>query len=341
MKQTKVSKVSQKGLLGAVSQAKMIYTSLRDGGIAVPEVNEEGLSEADSLFTYLNAIYGVVGKEGIPVKTVEVPVVPSPSSPSPSSPKQEAPKPVPVSAAVQIPAFNLKSWKEDLKKTAVQAFLDADNQRRAKQEAERLESGKMSAEQWIETKAEAVVNLGSNYKGIAEHYSAIIEDYDEVMKTANQMRKTFVDSNQKVSDSLSSLDETLKPLVPVAQEAFESFKMTHWKLFKRWFKRWLERCKDNPRWKNPYTYAYIFIGLVFMLSVYSNIDLRIKNSRLLNENQTHRMVDVLMEVYPVYRKERAMVENFIEDKGVKYSWDKVLEMRARVDSVEAAKAKQK
>ena len=29
------------------------------------------------------------------------------------------------------------------------------------------------------------------------------------MKTANQMRKTFVDSNQKVSDSLYSLEETL------------------------------------------------------------------------------------------------------------------------------------
>ena len=341
MKQTKVSKVSQEGLLGAVSQAKMIYTSLRDGGIAVPDVDDEGLSEGDSLFTYLNAIYGTVGKDGIPVKTVEVPVVQSPSSPSPSFPKQEVPKPVSVPAYAQVPAFNLKSWEEDLTKTAVQAFLDADNQRRAKQEAERLESGKMSAEQWIETKAEAVVNLGSNYKRISEEYSTIINDYDEAMKAANQMRKTFVDSNQKVSDSLSSLDETLKPLVPVAQEALESFKMTHWKLFKRWFKRWLERCKDNPRWRNPYTYAYIFIGLVFILSVYSNIDLRIKNSRLLHENQTHRMVDVLMEVYPVYRKERTMVQEFIDHQGLSYTWDKVLEMRARVDSVEAVKAKLK
>lgn len=343
MKDMRQTKVSQEGLLGAVSQAKMIYTSLRDGGIAVPEVNEEGLSEADSLFTYLNAIYGAVGKDGIPVKTVEVPVAlpPSPPSPSPSFTKQEAPKPLSVPASAQVPAFNLKSWKDDLKKTAVQAFLDADNQRRALQEAERLESGKMSAEQWIETKAEAVVNLGSKYKENSEHYSAIIDDYNEAMKTANQMRHTFVDSNQKVSDSLSSLNNTLKPLVPVAQEALESFRMTHWKLFKRGFKRWLERCKDNPRWKNPYTYAYIFIGLVFMLSVYSNIDLRIKNSRLLQENHTHRMVDVLMEVYPVYRKERTMIENFIGDKGVKYSWDKVLEMRAKVDSVEAVKTRQK
>ena len=188
MKQTKVSKVSQEGLLGAVSQAKMIYTSLRDGGIEVLEVNDEGMSEGDSL---------------------------------------------------------------------------------------------------------------------------------------------------------SSLNDTMKPLILVAQEALESFRMTHWKLFKRWFKRWITRCKDNPRWKNPYTYAYIFIGLVFMLSVYSNIDLRIKNSRLLHENQTHRMVDVLMEVYPVYRKERTMVQEFIDNQGLSYTWDRVLEMRARIDSLEVAKAKQK
>lgn len=337
MKDMRQTKVSQEGLLGAVSQAKMIYTSLRDGGIAVPEVNDEGMSEGDSLFTYLNAIYGAVGKDGIPVKTVEVPVAQPYSSPSPSFTKQEAPKPVSVSASSPIPAINLKKWEDDLTKSAVRAFLDADNQRRAQQEAERLESGKMSAEQWIETKAEAVVNLGSKYKENSEHYSAIIDDYNEAMKTANQMRQTFVDSNQKVSDSLSSLDATLKPLVPVAQEALESFKMTHWKLFKRWFKRWFERCKDNPRWKNPYTYAYIFIGLVYMLSVYSNIDLRVKNSRLLNENQTHRMVDVLMEVYPVYRKERTMVQEFIDNQGLSYTWDKVLEMRARVDSVEVAR----
>lgn len=339
MKDMRQTKVNQEGLLGAVSQAKMIYTSLRDGGIAVPEVNEEGLSEADSLFTYLNAIYGAVGKEGIPVKTVEVPVVPSPSSPS--FPKQVAPKPVPVPASVQIPAFNLKSWKDDLKKTAVQAFLEADNQRRVQQEAERLASGKMSPEQWIETKAEAVVNLGSKYKEHSEHYSTIIGDYNEAMKTANQMRKTFVDSNKNVSDSLSSLNNTMKPLVSVAQDALNTYRMTHWKLFKRWFIRWLSRCKDNPRWKNPYTYAYIFIGLVFMLSVYSNIDLRIRNSRLLNENQTHRMVDVLMEVYPVYRKERTMVQEFIDNQGLSYTWDRVLEMRARIDSLEVAKAKQK
>ena len=341
MKDMRQAKVSQEGLLGAVSQAKMIYTLLRDGGIAVPEVNDEGMSEGDSLFTYLNAIYGAVGKDGIPVKTVEVPVAQPPASPSTSFPRQEAPKPVPVSASSPIPAFNLKKWEDDLTKSAVRAFLDADNQRRAQQEAERLESGKMSAEQWIEAKAEAVVNLGSEYKRISEEYSTIIDDYDEAMKTANQMRKTIVDSNQKVSDSLSSLDGTLKPLVPVAQEALESFRMTHWKLFKRWFKRWITRCKDNPRWKNPYTYAYIFIGLVFLLSVYSNIDLRIKNSRLLQENQTHRMVDVLMEVYPVYRKERTMVQEFIDNQGLSYTWDKVLEMRARVDSVEAAKGKQK
>jgi hypothetical protein len=75
--------------------------------------------------------------------------------------------------------------------------------------------------------------------------------------------------------------------------------------------------------------------------VYGDIDHWIKNSRLLNENQTNRMVDILMEVYPVYRKERTMVQEFIDNQGLFFSWGKVLEMRAKVDSVEAVKAKQK
>ena len=50
------------------------------------------------------------------------------------------------------------------------------------------------------------------------------------------------------------------------------------------------------------------------------------------------MVDVLMEVYPVYRKERTMVQEFIDNQGLSYTWDKVLEMRTRVDSLETAEA---
>ena len=61
----------------------------------------------------------------------------------------------------------------------------------------------------------------------------------------------------------------------------------------------------------------------------------------MHENQTHRMVNVLMETYPVYRKERTMVQEFIDKQGLSYTWDKVQEMRTRVDSVEAARKKQK
>lgn len=41
------------------------------------------------------------------------------------------------------------------------------------------------------------------------------------------------------------------------------------------------------------------------------------------------MVDVLMEVYPVYRKEKTMVQEFIYNQGLTYTWDKVLEMCAK------------
>lgn len=35
-----------------------------------------------------------------------------------------------------------------------------------------------------------------------------------------------------------------------------------------------------------------------------------------------------------------MVQEFIDNQGLFFSWGKVLEMRAKVDSVEAVKAKQ-
>ena len=44
-----------------------------------------------------------------------------------------------------------------------------------------------------------------------------------------------------------------------------------------------------------------------------------------------------MEPYATYRKERTMIQKCIESNGLKYTWDTVLEMRAKVDSLEAAK----
>ncbi len=57
MNDTKQIKVNQMGLQGAVSQVKMIYASVKDSGINLPEVNDRGLSEGDCLFTYINALH--------------------------------------------------------------------------------------------------------------------------------------------------------------------------------------------------------------------------------------------------------------------------------------------
>lgn len=323
MNDTKQAKVNQMGLQGAVSQVKMIYASVKDSGINLPEVNDRDLSEGDCLFTYINALHTAIGRKGIPVKTVGKPVLPSSSPPVPKQP-----------SGAQV---NLCGLKDEIRNMAVQALLDAEKQVRTQKESERLASGKLSAEQWIETNADKVVGLAEWRRDYSEQYNRIINQYNDSMMQAFKMSKAITENNGKIADKVSSLDSTLKPWVPVAQDALSNSEMTYWRLIRQSF----QRRKFNPRWKNPYTYMYIFIGLlfsiVFSLSVFRNSELRKMNAELLHENQVHRIVDVFMEPYATYRKERTMVQKCIESNGLKYTWDTVLEMRAKVDSLETAK----
>lgn len=321
MNDTRQTKVNQLGLQGAVSQVKLIYASVKGSGINVPEVSDSGLSEGDSLFTYINALHTAICRNGIPVKTVEKPVTP-PSSPSVSKQQSSVPQPA-----------NLSGLKDEIRNMAVQALLDAEKKVSTQKESERLASGKLSAEQWIEANADRVVSLAEWSRNCFEQYGRIIDQYNESMRQTVNMCRAASESNSKIADNVSALDSTLKPLVPVAQDALEHSEMTHWRLIRRSFLR----RKANPRWKNPYTYMYIFIGLmfstVFCMSLYRNSELRKMNAELLYENQVHRIVDVFMEPYATYKKERTMVQKCIEGNGLKYTWDTVLEMRARVDSL--------
>ena len=321
MNDTRQTKVNQLGLQGAVSQVKLIYASVKGSGINVPEVNDSGLSEGDSLFTYINALHTAIGRDGIPGKTVEKPSAP-PSTPSVSKQQSSVPQPA-----------NLSGLKDEIRNMAVQALLDAEKKVSTQKESERLASGKLSAEQWIEANADRVVSLAEWSRNCFEQYGRIIDQYNESMRQTVNMCRAASESNSKIADNVSALDSTLKPLVPVAQDALEHSEMTHWRLIRRSFLR----RKANPRWKNPYTYMYIFIGLmfstVFCMSLYRNSELRKMNAELLYENQVHRIVDVFMEPYATYRKERTMVQKCIEGNGLKYTWDTVLEMRARVDSL--------
>lgn len=321
MNDTKQTKVNQMGLQGAVSQVKLIYASVRDSGIGVPEVNDSGLSDGDCLFTYINALHTAIGRKGIPVKTAEKQRTP-PSSPP--FPKQQPSGSQPV---------NLCGLKDEIRNMAVQALLDAEKQVRTQKESERLASGKLSAEQWIEANADKVISLAEWCRDYSEQYNRIINQYNDSMMQAFKMSKAITENNGKIADKVSSLDSTLKPLVPVVQDALNNSEMTHWRLIRQSF----QRRKSNPRWKNPYTYMCVFIGLlfstVFCLSLYRNSELRKMNAELLHENQVHRIVDVFMEPYATYRKERTMIQKCIESNGLKYTWDTVLEMRARADSL--------
>ena len=323
MNDTRQTKVNQMGLQGAVSQVKMIYASVKDSGINLPEVNDIGLSEGDCLFTYINALHTSIGRKGIPVKTVEKPTAPPSSPPVPKLP-----------SGAQV---NLCGLKDEIRNMAVQALLDAEKQIRTQKESERLASGKLSAEQWIENNAERMVSLTEWCRDYSEQYNRIINQYNDSMMQAFKMCKAITENNGKIADKVSSLDSTLKALVPVVQDALKNSEMTHWRLFRRSFLR----CKSKPCWKNPYTYMYIFIGflisIVFSLSVYRNSELRKMNAELLHENQVHRIVDVFMEPYATYRRERTMIQKCIESNGLKYTWDTVLEMRVRVDTLETAR----
>lgn len=320
MNDTRQAKVNQMGLQGAVSQVKLIYASVRDSGISVPEVNDSGLSEGDSLFTYINALHTAIGKKGIPVKTVEKSV--SSSSPPVSKPQLSGSQPL-----------NLSGLKNEIRDMAIQALLDAGKQVQIQKESERLASGKLSAEQWIETNADKLVSLAEWCRDYSEQYGRIIDQYNDSMIQAFNMGKAITENDGRIADKISALDSTLKPLIPVAQDALKNTEMTHWRLIRRSF----QRRKSKPRWRNPYTYMCIFIGLlfsaVFGLSLYRNIELRKMNAELLHENQVHRIVDVFMEPYAAYRKERTMIQKCIKSNGLKYTWDTVLEIRAKADSV--------
>lgn len=322
MNDTRQAKVNLMGLQGAVSQVKKIYSAVKDSGINVAAVNENNLTDGDRLFSYINALHNAIGRNGVPVKVVEKPA---------SSPSQSKPQPSAAASSV-----NFDSMKEEIKDMAVQALLDAERQLKTQKESERLESGKLSAEQWIEANGDKVISLASGYKENSERSSQIAELYNQLIRTSYARENSVAEKNEKIADKVSELDKTLMPLIPVAKDALENTEMTHWRLIKRFFLR----RKSNPRWRNPMTYVYILIGLMYIsgfgFAIWQNYELKQANAALLHENQVHRIVDVFMEPYATYRKERTLIEKCIEGNGLTYTWNTVLKMRQKADAREQA-----
>jgi len=322
MNDTKQTKVDLMGLQGAVSQVKKIYSAVKDSGVDIAAVNENNMTDGDRLFTYINIIHNAIGRNGFPAKVVDKPG---------SSPYKS--KPIPSVVASSIDITNIK---EDIKTMAIQALLDAEKYVQAKKEAERLASGKISAEQWIETNGDNVVSLASGYKDNAERSNQIAECYNQLLRTCHDRENSVAEKNEKIADKVSELDKTLMPLIPVAKYALQNTEITHWQLIKRFF---LSQ-KSNPCWKNPSTYVYILIGLMYVnslgLAIYQNYKLKQDKALLLHENQVHRIVDVFMEPYATYRKERSIIQKCIENNGLRYTWNTVLEMREKADAREQA-----
>lgn len=104
MRETKIIKVGQDDVQGALSQARQVYLSLQNGGVKVSVINENGLSDADKMFCYLNAIHEAIGRNGLPVKA------------------GQAASPPPKPAGQALP--DVSGWKKDLKEAAIAVMVE-------------------------------------------------------------------------------------------------------------------------------------------------------------------------------------------------------------------------
>lgn len=294
MRETKIIKVGQDDVQGALSQARQVYLSLQNGGVKVSVINENGLSDADKMFCYLNAIHEAIGRNGLPKKVGQA------ASPPPKSAGQVQP--------------DVSVWKKELKETAIAVMVEIFGDK-VFADAEKLE------------KRQSV-------------YEAIIQNYRSTIEVDRSKEAVVAEKNASVGAEVKELRQSIAPLIPVVQNALENSRTTSWSIFRSTLQRW----KSLPRWKNPYTYLYIFMGgCFFSLWILSWIrfhEVRDERDQLWRENQTHRIVDLYMSASPTYCKERGVIQELIDNRGLPYSWQYIKVLRDRHDSAEITKAKE-
>lgn len=91
-------------------------------------------------------------------------------------------------------------------------------------------------------------------------------------------------------------------------------------------------CGLNPRVKNPYTYMYVFIGLLFMFVFTVSL---VRNRMLQEENAIARsiineyiIVDIVMSDNKAYQKERTQIHESIQENGFYVTWDEVCRLHS-------------
>lgn len=283
-------------MLGALSQAKQIHAQLSKCGIPVDAVSSETVKENQLLFEYLTAIHSAIVKKGLPASGSQ-----QSSSPSPSP-----------SSSSNLPASD-SALEEVIRKAVIESQKERENYI--------IKNGGFSYEQLyemllntLESNKTALTMATSNYHKVFTQYSKFIEE----RKKAEQSKS---DNDQTLSKSVDNLTQTLTPLLEANTVTFRTLLRKRMALWKKW-----------PRWKNPYTYMYIFIGLLFMFVFTVSL---VRNRQFQEENAIARsiineyiIVDIVMSDNKAYQKERTQIHESIQKNGFYVTWEEVCRLRA-------------
>ena len=315
MKETKQLKVSMEDVQGALSQVKQVYHHLQNGGIGLPPIENNGMCEQDKLFSYLNAIYESICKNGIQVESGQYTNVPK------SDPSSQ-------------PFAEYNGLIGEIKTATVQACLEAMNTFLLQKEADRLCSDAMDARLYVEHNEAGTIGSEEDLKKQNSVYTQIIHHYEEMIRIGNDQEKSLAERDSCLINSLDCLNKTVEPLIPIATDAIKRSKTTVWSIVKENLIRW----KCLPRWRNPYTYLFIVLSCCFIvlwvLTWVRFNDVRDERDLLWRENQVHRVVDLYMSDSSSYCKERDKIQEMINNKGLPYTWYYIKEIRARHDTTE-------
>lgn len=154
---------------------------------------------------------------------------------------------------------------------------------------------------------------GSQLAGFSEEYHTIINQYHEIIKQMSAGEVEKYNRDQSLSESVEKLTEELSPVIEANSISFSTF-----------IRRKLIKWKKQPRWRNPYTYMYIFIGLmlsfVMVFAIHTNHQLRTTIDEVRKENREYHIVDAYMSRSPEYVKDRTVIHESIETCGLDSTW---------------------
>ena len=284
-------------MLGALSQAKQIHAQLSKSGIPVDAVNSETVKENQLLFEYLTAIHSAIVKKGLPA-----------SGSQPSSSPSHSP-----SSSSNLPASD-SALEEVIRKAVIESQKERENYI--------IKSGGFSYEQLyerflntLESNKTALTMATSNYHKVFTQYSKFIEE----RRKAEQSK---FDNDQTLSKSVDSLTQTLSPLLEANTVTFRTLLRKRMAQWKRW-----------PRWRNPYTYLYIFIVMAYMtiftMALFQNHHLRKENTIARQINYEYQIVDMFMSDNEAYKKERTQIHESIQKNGLQFTWDEVCKLKSK------------